>query len=74
MTAVVRERVRWLERALHGIPGLPEHGVKESITGDQRTDGLQRAHFVAKGCKSSSIEIVVTNNCCVYYSQTDSLV
>lgn len=55
MTAVVRECVRWLEWTLHGITRLPKHGVKESVASNQWADGLQRAHFVAKGCKPSSI-------------------
>lgn len=50
MAAVVRERVRRLERALHGVARLPEHGVQESVAGDQRTYGLQRAHLVAESC------------------------
>jgi len=51
MTTVVRERVWWLEWALHWISGLPEHGVQERIAGNKLTDGLYCAHFVAKGCK-----------------------
>lgn len=50
VTAVVGERVRRLERALHRVTRLPEHGVQQRVTGDQRADALQRALLVAERC------------------------
>lgn len=57
MTPVVRERVRRLERTLHGIAGLPEHGVQQSVAGDQRTYGFQGAFLVAESCDSEKRKV-----------------